>query len=163
MCSISYKHAYANGKQKYSWLQFQYFECIEMKCKLFNVHICIYCRRAFVWLVIFTGGLLSAQSFLREGFCPPCHFHRRAFVRPVIFTGGLLSALSFLDGRAFVREGFCPTLVKSTWPEGAERCIDSSNSNQFSQHLQHWLQFWRLNPWRQHIIHKGGNLGKTPK
>jgi hypothetical protein len=84
--------------------------CIEKKYKLFNEHICICCGRAFVRLIIFTGGLLSAKSFLREGFCPPCHFNGRAFVRLVIFTGGLLSALLLFDERAFVREGFCPTL-----------------------------------------------------
>jgi hypothetical protein len=53
---------------------------------------CYFHRRASVRPVIFTGGLLSALSFLREGFCPPCHFHGRAFVRLVNFG----------------REGFCP-------------------------------------------------------
>jgi hypothetical protein len=89
---------------------FYMLSALKWKYKLFNVHIYFCCGRAFVCPVIFTGGLLSAPSFLRVGFCPPCHFHMRAFVRPVIFTGGLLSALSFLDGRAFVREGFFPTL-----------------------------------------------------
>jgi hypothetical protein len=75
------------------------------------MYICVCCGRAFVRPIIFTGGLLSGKSFLREGFCPTCHFHGRAFVHLVIFTGGLLSALSLFDGRAFVREGFCPTLI----------------------------------------------------
>jgi hypothetical protein len=73
------------------------------KTQVFNIHIYFCYGRAFVRLVNFTGGLLSAQSFSWEGFCPPCYFHGRAFVRPVIFTGGLLSALSFFDRRAFVR------------------------------------------------------------
>jgi hypothetical protein len=70
---------------------------LKRKYKLFNIHICICCGRAFVRPFIFMGGLLSALSFLREGF-----FHL------VIFTRGLLSALSFFDGRAFLWEGFCP-------------------------------------------------------
>jgi hypothetical protein len=75
---------------------------LKRKYKLFKVHICICCKRAFVRPIIFTGGLLSAKSSLLEGFCPPCHFHGRAFVRLVIFTGGLLSTFSLFDVRAFV-------------------------------------------------------------
>jgi hypothetical protein len=89
---------------------FNMLSALNRKYKLFNVHIFICCGRAFVRPIIFTGGLLSAKSFLREGFCLPCHFHGRAFVHLVIFTGGLLSALPLFDRRAFVWEGFCTTL-----------------------------------------------------
>jgi hypothetical protein len=80
---------------------FNMFSALKRKYKLFNVHVCICCGRAFV-RPVFTGGLF-----------PPSHFHGRVFVPPVIFTGGLLSTLSFLDGTAFVREGFCPKLIKN--------------------------------------------------
>jgi hypothetical protein len=72
MCSSSYKHAYANGKQKYIHeFNFNMLSALKRKYKLFNI--------LYVW----------------EGFCPPYYFHGRAFVRQVIFTGGLLSALLF--------------------------------------------------------------------
>jgi hypothetical protein len=64
---------------------FNMLSALKRKYKLFNVHICICCERAFVRPIIFTGGLLSALSFSREGFCPPCPFHGRAFVRLVTF------------------------------------------------------------------------------
>jgi hypothetical protein len=77
----------------------------------------LFLREGFCPPCHFHGMLLSALSFLREGFCPPCYFYGRAFARPIIFTGGLLSALSFLDGRAFVREGFWPSPVKHIYHE----------------------------------------------
>jgi hypothetical protein len=92
MCSSSYKHGYANGKQNIHDYNFNMLSASKRKYKLFNVHIYVFAA----------GGLLSALLFSREGFCPPCHFHGRAFVRPLIFTGGPLSALSFSW------EGFCP-------------------------------------------------------
>jgi hypothetical protein len=68
---------------------FNMLSALKRNYKLFNVHIFICCGRAFVRHIIFTGGLLSAKSFLRDL--------------------SFLSALSLFDGRAFVREGFCLT------------------------------------------------------
>jgi hypothetical protein len=90
-----YKHAYANGKQKHSRLQFLYIDCIKNEKKsIQRTYICICCGRAFIRPVIFRGGLLSAQSFSREGLIgPPSHFHWRAFVplldeRAYVWVGG---------------------------------------------------------------------------
>jgi hypothetical protein len=87
-------------------------ECIELKIQTIQctdkglnfVRPVIFHGRSFVRPVIFTGGLLSALSFSREGFCPPCQFWTgrllsgRAFVlHSIVYTGSMCQKKNIID------------------------------------------------------------------